>query len=150
MGQNWGRFTPYTPTIAGSTTDPVLGTGSTASGRWRAHGTRCYGYMEIVWGGSPTAGSGYYGFLLPMEPLNANQGVGTGFIIDTSDNNRVCVAAAAVVPVFFSSASTRAVLFTTNGAGEGVSTGNNPVGASSPFAPAAGDQIYIAFDFETA
>lgn len=71
MGQNWGGYTSYTPTITGSTTDPTLGTSSTAAGRYRQHGTRVWGRVRFKFGASGVnAGSGTYGFLLPVQPAN--------------------------------------------------------------------------------
>lgn len=71
-----GSFTPwttYTPTLTAATTNPTLGTGSTATGRYTQIGKLVTCYFEIVFGSSGVnAGSGEYRVSVPVE-ANPNQ-----------------------------------------------------------------------------
>lgn len=150
MGQNWARYTPYTPTLTASSSNPDLGTAPTTTGYYRRDGNRVWGYAGITFGTSPTAGSGTYGLLLPAEPIDRNQPVGSGYLIDLSDNVRMVLAAAGVATSFFAATASKAVLFTSNIATEGIGSGANPVGAAVPWTWAEGDSITLQFDYEAA
>lgn len=146
-----GAYTSYTPTLTASTTSPTLGTGSSATGYYKRIGRMVTGYCQILFGTTGVAaGSGYYGLLLPVVPANRNQPIGTGYCYDNSDSGRFVVAAAAVSTFFWSAATAKAIIVNTNVAGEGIGTGNNPVGAAAPWTWAASDQILIQFSYEAA
>jgi len=69
----WGVISPgaqnsFTPVLRGSTTDPTLGTGSSASGFWAAQGRFADVEFDVTFGGSGTdAGSGAYLIEVPPE-----------------------------------------------------------------------------------
>lgn len=84
-----GAYDAYTPTLTASTTNPTLGSGSSATGYYKRLGHRVEGYATIQFGSAGVAaGSGYYGLLLPVEPVNRTQAIGIGYVIDNSDNVR--------------------------------------------------------------
>lgn len=146
-----GAYTTYTPTLTASTTSPTLGSGSTAVGYYKRIGRIVHGYCQIVFGTSGVAaGSGYYGLLLPVVPANRDQPIGIGYCYDNNDNNRFVVAAASVSTYFWAAADRKATIVNTNVAGEGIGTGDNPVGAANPWAWEASDQILIQFSYEAA
>lgn len=146
-----GDYDSYTPTITAFTTAPTMGTGATATGRYKRLGHRVVGDAVIVFGSSGVAaGSGYYGLLLPVEPANRVQLIGIGYLFDYSDNTRFVVASASVSPPLWASSLSRAIVVVTNDAGEGFSTGDNPVGAATPWTWAENDQIVLSFSYEAA
>lgn len=66
-GTSLGAWTSYTPTLTASTTNPTLGTGSTASGSYMQIGKVCIFRVRIVFGTSGVAaGSGTYLISLPV------------------------------------------------------------------------------------
>ena len=146
-----GAYSTYTPTLTGSTTDPTLGSGSTAVGYYKRIGRIVTGYCQLIFGTSGVAaGSGYYGLLLPVVPANRDQPIGIGYCYDNNDNNRFVVAAAAVSTYYWSAATRKAIIVVTNPATEGIGSGNNPVGAAVPWTWQASDQILIQFSYEAA
>jgi hypothetical protein len=62
-------WTAFTPALSGSTTNPTLGTGSSATGRYIQIGKTVVGAGAFSWGSSPTAGSGQYLITLPLPVL---------------------------------------------------------------------------------
>ena len=146
-----GAYTTYTPTLTGSTTDPTLGSGSSVSGFYKRLGRWVRGKAVITWGTSGTAvGSGWYGLLLPVQPADKIQPIGIGFAYDDSDQHRFVVATAAVIPVLWAASTSKAVLFQSNVATEGLANGHNPIGPAVPFAWGASDQLAITFEYEAA
>ena len=146
-----GAYTSYTPTLTASTTSPTLGTGSSATGYYKQIGRMVHGYASIVWGSSGTAaGSGYYGLLLPVKPANRDQAIGPGYLLDYDDQVRFVVASAIVAVDLWAAATKKAIIVTTNVSGEGVATGDNPVGAATPWAWSANDKILLNFSYEAA
>ena len=144
-----GAYTSYTPTLTASTTSPTLGTGSSATGYYRQIGRMVHGYASIVWGSSGTAaGSGHYGLLLPVAPANRDQAIGIGYMLDYDDQLRFVVASAAVSVDLWPAATKKAVIVVTNTAGSGFVTGDNPVGAATPWAWSANDKILLNFSYE--
>lgn len=68
--QQYGRakaWTEYTPTLTATTTDPTLGSGSTAVGRWVREGTLATVVVYVELGATSAAGSGIYEVSLPTE-----------------------------------------------------------------------------------
>lgn len=144
-----GAYTSYTPTLTASTTSPTLGTGASATGYYRQIGRMVHGYASIVWGSSGTAaGSGYYGLLLPVAPANRDQAIGIGYLLDYDDQVRFVVASLGVSVDLWAAATKKAIIVTTNTAGSGFSTGDNPVGAATPWAWSANDKILLNFSYE--
>lgn len=85
-----GAWTTYTPVLTASTTNPTLGSGSTATGRTMAIGKMITAHYRIVFGSSGmAAGTGTYLISLPVPPSTAwsNRLVGTGLALDVSANN---------------------------------------------------------------
>lgn len=150
-GQLVGAYTAYTPTLTAVSSNPTMGSGATATGYYKRVGHRVTGDAVISFGSSGVAaGSGAYGVLLPVAPANRIQPVGIGYVFDYSDQLRFVVASAAVIPAIWAAATSKAVIFVTNPAAEGLSTGNNPVGAAVPWTWSANDQIVVNFDYEAA
>ncbi len=147
-----GAYTSYTPTLTATVTNPTLGTGSSAVGYYKRVGRWVDGYAVITFGTSGTnAGSGYYGLLLPVQPVDRVQPMrGVGFAYDDSDQYRFVTAAAAVIPALWAASTSKLVLLRTNAAGEGFANGNNPIGATVPFAWGASDQLAVPFAYEAA
>lgn len=75
LANNWlsigGAWTPYTPVLTGASTNPTLGTGSTASGRFMQIGAKTIiGNALIIFGTSGASqGGGTYTLSLPVSPL---------------------------------------------------------------------------------
>lgn len=150
-GQLVGGYDTYTPTLTADTVDPTLGSGSSATGRYKRLGHRVVGDAVIVFGSSGTAaGTGGYGVLLPVEPANRVQPIGIGYVFDYSDSLRFVVASAAVIPSIWASSTKKAVVLITNTAGTGFGTSNNPVGAAVPWTWSANDQLVVSFSYEAA
>ena len=146
-----GAYDAYTPTLTASTTNPTLGSGSSAIGYYKRLGHRVEGYASILFGSAGVAaGSGYYGLLLPVEPVNRTQAIGIGYVIDISDNVRFLVASAAVSSPLWAANTSKAVIVVSNAAGAGVITGANPVGAAAPWTWAENDQLLVTFSYEAA
>ena len=146
-----GPYTAYTPSLSGSSSNPTLGAGSSATGYYSQQGKRVWGYGQIVFGSSGTnAGSGFYGVALPVEPINRDVPIGTGFMVDASDSYRIELTALAVAISFWASATSKGIFHVSTGAGAGVLTGATPVGAASPWVWDAGDIIGFQFDYEAA
>jgi hypothetical protein len=93
----WGV---YTPVLTATTTNPTLGSGGTAFGRWNKEGTNAVVAIFMKFGASGVgAGSGTYEISLPAEcPVEsdwfgANEIIaGNGIAIDNSTNIRNSVA----------------------------------------------------------
>lgn len=146
-----GAYDAYTPTLTASTTNPTLGSGSSATGYYKRLGHRVEGYASILFGSAGVAaGSGYYGLLLPVEPVNREQAIGIGYLVDYSDNVRFLVASAAVSPPLWAANTSKAIIVVSNAAGAGFSTGANPVGAAAPWTWAENDQLVVTFSYEAA
>lgn len=144
-----GAFTSYTPTLTASTTNPTLGTGSAAAGYYKRVGRMVFGYCEITFGSSgAAAGSGYYGILMPVEPVNRTQPIGVGFAVDSSDNSRAIAATASFAPSLWATSTKKAVIVITNPAGSGFLTSANPVGAAAPWTWSNSDSIALNFHYE--
>ena len=60
-------WTPFTPSLSATTTNPTLGTGSTAEGEYRSDGSLITVRFRFVFGSSMNAGSGAYRISLPVS-----------------------------------------------------------------------------------
>ena len=146
-----GAWTSYTPTLTAMTTNPTLGSGSSATGYYKRLGHRVTGYANIAFGSSgAAAGSGAYLILLPVAPVNRTQPIGIGYLMDYSDNLRIVVAVGLVLPAVSPAADSKALILLTNTAGNGFGNGQNPAADSVPWTWAANDNIVLKFDYEAA
>jgi hypothetical protein len=87
---SFGAFGAYTPTLQAGTTNPTLGTGSTASMRYSRTQKTVKGYFDITFGTSGTnAGSGTYSITLPVAASsNYNgQSIGRATLYDSSGSS---------------------------------------------------------------
>lgn len=82
---DFGAFTNWTPSIISSGTQPVLGTGSSTLGRYVQLGNLVIAWFTIQWGSSGVnAGSGIYGFNMPVLANDGSQVVGQLWMTDNS------------------------------------------------------------------
>jgi hypothetical protein len=136
FGQN--AWTTYVPTLTAVTTNPTLGSGSTADGTWTRQADRAiHGEARIAFGTSGTnAGSGEYLVSLPVA--RATTGVyGAGWIYDNSTG-----AFAVCTLIHYASDTSKARI---------VAAGGNPtVTHAAPWAWAASDQINVRFTYQAA
>jgi hypothetical protein len=80
-----GTYTTYTPVLTASVTNPVLGTGSFASGNYATINKICVGAGQIYFGSSgASAGSGEYKISLPLAGEGGSNVVGSGKLRDAS------------------------------------------------------------------
>lgn len=127
----------WTPALTASTTNPTLGTGSTAAGRYGRIQKTVFGNCRIFFGTSGTnAGSGFYFVSLPVTAQASGVPAGSGWIYDSSTGLVRHVAIAL-------DSTTRASLYLENAT-------NYAVGAANPWAWAASDQIQFSFEYEAA
>lgn len=87
-----GAWTSWTPTLTASTTNPTLGTGSDASGRYAQINKSVFFYATFTFGTGAAAGTGSYQISLPITAKNALNVVGSGWLYDSSANRlETCV-----------------------------------------------------------
>jgi hypothetical protein len=86
LGAAW---TGWTPALTASTTNPTLGTSSTASGRYLRVNKFVVCDFQIIFGTSPTAGSGTYYISLPVTAATSKpyKWIGSCNIKDSSTGN---------------------------------------------------------------
>lgn len=127
----------WTPALTASTTNPTLGTGSTAAGRYGRVNKTVFGNCRIIFGTSGVnAGSGFYFLSLPVTAQGAGPVVGAGYIFDNSASLMRHVVVAL-------DSTTRMSLYLENATNYAVSSGN-------PWTWAASDQISFYFEYEAA
>lgn len=127
----------WTPALTASTTNPTLGTGSTATGRYGRIQKVVFGNCRIVFGTSGTnAGVGFYFVSLPVTAQASGVAAGQGWIFDSSTGLVRHVAIAL-------DSTTRVSLYLENATNYAVAAGN-------PWAWAASDQIQFYFEYEAA
>jgi hypothetical protein len=98
-------WTAYTPTWAGSTTNPVLGNG-TIAGRYMRVGKTFDVNIQLTMGSTTTFGTGVWSFSLPFTLLSGRAMYGNCDMVDTSASSGFF---GNVVPFSTSSLSIRAV-----------------------------------------
>jgi len=126
----------YTPTLTASTTNPTLGTGSSASGKYGRVNKLVYGQGQINFGSAGVvAGSGFYFVSLPITALASGQVIGQFQIYDSS-------AGAVYLGTVISDTTTRGIMY--YGAPSTVVTN------STPMVWAANDFIRYTFQYEGA
>ncbi len=129
----------YTSTLTAVTTNPTLGSGGSASGRYTLYGGKfCTLRGSIVFGTSGTnAGSGQYLIALPLAASSAITGgvpfVGSGVVR--------CAGSLAVTTCFISSGSSNLAMLT---------TGGNNVASAAPGAWTANDYLSFTITYEIA
>lgn len=133
-------YTAWTPALTASVTNPTLGSGSNAQGRYFQNGKHVVGYGSISFGSSGVAaGSGGYQVSLPVTARtgvnNDMNLMGTGYIYDSS--------ASAVVPVIMVGGNTGIAVMRTTTAGAQVTN-------AVPFTWSTGDILIFHFDYEAA
>jgi hypothetical protein len=137
MNQIGAAWETWTPALTASTTNPTLGTGSTASGRYGRIQKTVFGQLLIQFGTSGTAaGTGFYFVSLPVTAQALGPTVGSGYILDNSTSLLRHVVAVL-------DTTGRMALWLEN-------TTSFAVGAGNPWAWAASDSIRIDFQYEAA
>lgn len=132
----------YTPALTAPTTNPTLGSGSSAVGEYEKFGDWVVGTGEIVFGASGVAaGSGFYEISLPVAmPAagpTAGRIIGSGVFFDSSAAGASAWFALSLLA--FTTTTVRAFL-----------QGFNPMSNVSPVIPAANDQIRCQFGYRAA
>lgn len=96
--KEWGIYTPVI-TVPGGGTDPTMGTGDVAFGRWTRHGSHATVALYVAFGTTSAAGTGIYEISLPsacpvaVDWYTSQQViVGNGIAIDDSTSTRQQVA----------------------------------------------------------
>ena len=84
-----GAWTSYTPTLTASGSNPTLGTGSTAAGKYMRVNKTVICDFQIIFGSSMAAGSGTYYVSLPVTAATAKpyKWIGSANIKDNSTGN---------------------------------------------------------------
>ena len=139
LAKETGAWTGYTPTLTASTTNPTLGTGGSASGRYSQIGKIVFGYGALIFGTSGVAaGTGTYYVSLPVARVsNGEFPMGSIVLRDSSGG---FIASIGTLQGLAGDAS-KAIL---------VVDGAFAAGAGFPWAWAASDQIWYQFTYEVA
>jgi hypothetical protein len=129
----------YTSTLTAVTTNPTLGTGGSANGRYTLFGGKfCTVRGSIVFGTSGTnAGSGQYLIALPFA---ASTGI-TGGVPNTGAGVVRCAGGLNVTTCFISSGSSNLAMLT---------TGGNNVASGAPGAWTINDYLSFTITYEIA
>lgn len=140
-GSGGGTYADWTPTLTATTTNPTLGSGSEATGRYTTVGNMVHATARIGFGTSGVnAGSGTYIVSLPTAmrtPVANEYGIiGTGMIYDSSGTT-----SRHVVVLRYNDTS---VIIRADGAA------TNSVSNSSPWTWAASDSISLNLAYEKA
>jgi hypothetical protein len=126
----------YTPALTAAVTNPTLGTGSTAAGRFFKDRRHIVGKVKLIFGSSGvTAGSGDYFVSLPTTAKEAYDVVGFGLIFDSSTGTFYQVVARA------DATSQKCNLYIHNSA--------TAVTHASPVAWNTSDVIRLSLDYES-
>lgn len=127
-------WTSFTPTLTAVTTDPTLGSGGGADGRYRRLGKLIIAQVFVGFGGSGVSnGAGVYFVPPPVAPTAiglTDALIGHGYIYDASATTVRLVAVVSTGGMFVDNGG-----FVTE---------------SAPFAWAAGDQIQLNLAYEAA
>lgn len=151
-----GPWTPYTPILSGTSSDPTLSNDAShvATGRWMRIGTMVTVWAEIRFGtAGVAAGSGTYSLSLPVPPVTPEDlsvdaiPLGAGYLVDYSDSLRVKVAPAALVAVLNGGVDGEVVIVLDAGQ---FGAGTGYVTDAVPWTWAAGDSLTFQGDYEAA
>lgn len=127
----------WTPTLTASTTNPTLGTGSTAAGRYGRVNKTVFGQLTIQFGTSGTnAGVGFYFVSLPIAAQSGNVVIGQGYAFDNS-------ASLVRHLTVLTDNTTRVGMWIDNAT-------NFALAAGTPWAWGASDVIRFNFEYEAA
>jgi hypothetical protein len=135
---NQNGATSYTPVLTANTGNPVLGTGSSVTGRYLLHGGNlCTYWGNINFGTSGvSAGTGQYFVSLPVAASGSTVGPTVGSAVLRDISGSVIQSATSYL---FSSATTISLVY-----------GGNVVTNASPWTWAAQDYIAWSLTYETA
>lgn len=129
----------WTPALTASVTNPTLGTGSAAVGRYGRINKTIFGQLGINFGTAGVAqGSGFYFVSVPFTTQATGTTIGHGYIFDASASLIRHVVA---------------LMDNTSRMGLWIDNSTNfAVSATNPFAGgfAASDQIRVVFEYEAA
>lgn len=129
----------WTPALTASVTNPTLGTGSAAVGRYGRVNKTVFGQLAINFGtAGVNQGSGFYFVSVPLTTQASGTTIGHGYVFDAS--------ASLVRHVV-------ALMDNQNRMGLWIDNSTNfAVSATNPFAGgfAASDQIRVTFEYEAA
>jgi hypothetical protein len=126
----------WTPALTASVTNPTLGTGSSASGKYGRVNKLVYSQGQINFGTAGVgAGSGFYLVSLPITALTSGQVIGQFQIYDSS-------AVQIYLGTIISNTTANALMYYNNPAGI--------VSNSAPFTWAANDFIRYTIQYEAA
>ena len=137
-----GAWAAYTPALTSSGTAPTLGTGNTV-GNYTQTGKKVDGTTEVLWGVSPTAGTGFYVITMPVAANlhgMADLRVGTITLIKQSTGAQVNADLVMVN-------ATQAKFSYSTGTGTAAIAVS---GITQPWVPANGDVYYAQFSYEAA
>lgn len=139
MNQIGAVWETWTPVLTASTTNPTLGTGSTATGRYGRVNKTVFGNLNITFGtAGVNQGSGFYFVTVPITTQASGTTIGHGYVFDAS-------ASLVRHVVALMDNTTRMGLWIDNST-------NFAISATNPFAGgfAASDQIRVVFEYEAA
>lgn len=91
-------YSTYTPALTASTTNPTLGSGSTATGRYLQIGSKVHYHGAIIFGTGSASGSGTYQVSLPLtmsSSVAANVPIGMTSLFDSDTSAWASIAALA-------------------------------------------------------
>jgi len=137
-----GAWAAYAPTLTSSGTAPTLGTGNTV-GNYTQTDKKVDGTAEVLWGVSPTAGTGFYVITVPVAANlhgMADLRVGTITLVKQSTGAQVNADLVMVN-------ATQAKFTYSTGTGTAAIAVS---GLTQPWVPANGDVYYAQFSYEAA
>ena len=138
-------WTTYTPTLVGATTNPTLGTGGSATGRYVQIGKTVIGAGRILFGTAATAaGTGAYSITLPLPMLS---GIYVTNAVGVGNGRLKCAGTFTPFHLAFNLGSALANLEYTSAAVGGT---NNFVASAAPGAWTINDFLEFSFCYETA
>lgn len=152
----FGGWSAYTPTLNASTVDPTLSNNASqvVVGAYQQQGATVVGWASVRFGtAGVAAGTGTYSVSLPVAPVTPEtKGVdavplGSGYIVDFSDDLRIKFTASALVSVSNGGVSGESMLVLDAGQ---FAQGTGFVAAAVPWTWAAGDSIYVDFRYQAA
>lgn len=139
MNQIGAVWETWTPVLTASVTNPTLGTGSAAVGRYGRVNKTVFGQLAINFGtAGVNQGSGFYFVTVPITAQASGTTIGHGYVFDAS-------ASLVRHVVALMDNTTRMGLWIDNST-------NFAISATNPFAGgfAASDQIRVVFEYEAA
>lgn len=137
LNSMFDAWTPYTPTWAGATTNPVVGNG-TLTGRYMKWGRTCQVRIDLLMGSTTTYGSGGWSLSLPTAAHSSGAQLGLAHAFQSQRYaGQINVAPAASVGLIF---------FPTSGSPANLAWASSSV----PFTWASGGRLTVQLTYETA